>query len=237
MSAEATGEVWRTSPYRGVLFTIQLAIADVVNDAHDNEFWMRADALAVKARTSRRTVMEGLATLKRDGWIVPLGRPRGGAVRYRCELSSHAMSPQLTSDVKHGDIPTLSERKGTQTERGERLAAAVAKCPANGHRLVEALVSLVVANGSKAPTPGAAWFDAARLLLTVDERPFAEALDVLRWSQADDFWRSNVMSMPTFREKYDRLRLASKRGDRGGAIDEDKIVRHLEDRRRAKEAG
>jgi hypothetical protein len=38
VSAEATGQVWRSSPYRGAMLLIQLAIADVVNDAHDGEF-------------------------------------------------------------------------------------------------------------------------------------------------------------------------------------------------------
>jgi hypothetical protein len=28
---------------------------------------------------------------------------------------------------------------------------------------------------------------------------------VLRWSQADEFWRSNILSMPKFREKFGQL--------------------------------
>jgi hypothetical protein len=33
---------------------------------------------------------------------------------------------------------------------------------------------------------------------------------VLLWSQSDDFWSKNILSMPTFREKYDQLNLKSK---------------------------
>jgi hypothetical protein len=50
------------------------------------------------------------------------------------------------------------------------------------------------------------WQDAARLLIDADERHFEEAEQVLRFSQADEFWKTNILSMPTFREKYDKLR-------------------------------
>ena len=32
-------------------------------------------------------------------------------------------------------------------------------------------------------------------------------LNLIDWCQADSFWKSNVLSMPTFRKQYDRLRL------------------------------
>jgi hypothetical protein len=30
---------------------------------------------------------------------------------------------------------------------------------------------------------------------------------VLEWSQADEFWRTNILSMPKFRTQYTQLRL------------------------------
>jgi hypothetical protein len=30
---------------------------------------------------------------------------------------------------------------------------------------------------------------------------------MIRWCQADEFWRGNILSMPKLREKYDQLRL------------------------------
>lgn len=80
---------------------------------------------------------------------------------------------------------------------------------------VEALCNLLVeqieANGAKKPTVTKKWQDAARLMLDRDERPFDEAAALIRWSQADEFWRSNILSMPKFRTKYDTLKLQSKR--------------------------
>lgn len=73
--------------------------------------------------------------------------------------------------------------------------------------LCETLADLIVANGSKKPTIGKSWLDAARLLLDSDERDLQDALSLLKWSQQHDFWKSNILSMPTFRKQYDKLRL------------------------------
>lgn len=75
-------------------------------------------------------------------------------------------------------------------------------------QLCAALSDQMIANGCKPPTVGERWRDAARLLLDRDGRPLEEALDVMAWVGQDEFWRINILSLPTFRAKYDRLRLA-----------------------------
>lgn len=75
--------------------------------------------------------------------------------------------------------------------------------------LCELLSELIVGNGSKAPTITDTWQTDARLLLDKDHRELESALRLMRWAQADTFWRGNVMSMGKFREKYDQLRLAA----------------------------
>lgn len=80
------------------------------------------------------------------------------------------------------------------------------------------LADLIEANGSKRPTITAKWRTDARLLLDKDQRPPAEADWLLRWCQADPFWKSNVLSMPTFREKYDQLRLKARSTPQAAAV-------------------
>lgn len=74
-------------------------------------------------------------------------------------------------------------------------------------KLCERLAELMVANECKPPTITKTWLNEARLLLDRDKRPLAEAMSVLEWCQDDQFWRKNIHSMPTFRDKYDRLRM------------------------------
>lgn len=69
MSGEAVGYVYRHSPYNGATFTIHLAIADVVNDAHENKLWMATNTIAEKTRTSRSTVQRAIDRLCDDGFM------------------------------------------------------------------------------------------------------------------------------------------------------------------------
>jgi hypothetical protein len=44
------------------------------------------------------------------------------------------------------------------------------------------------------------------------------------WCQDDEFWRSNVLSMPKLREKYEQLRLQASRRRTGGRPTNDQRV-------------
>jgi hypothetical protein len=74
-------------------------------------------------------------------------------------------------------------------------------------RLCVLLADLVEANGAKRPSIGERWRDACRLMLDRDGRSAAQVEAVMRWASADDFWRSNILSMPKLREKFDQLSL------------------------------
>lgn len=78
-------------------------------------------------------------------------------------------------------------------------------------KLCAHLADKIAANGSKRPAVTQKWRDAARLMLDKDGRTEADIRKAIDWCQADDFWRANVMSMPTLREKYDQLRLHAQR--------------------------
>jgi len=75
--------------------------------------------------------------------------------------------------------------------------------------LCELLADTIEANGSLRPTIGRTWTDAARRMIDLDNREPDKAANLIRWSQANTFWRKNILSMPTFRDKYDQLRLAA----------------------------
>lgn len=88
MSAEARAHAERHSPFRGrshAQFVVHLFVAGVVNDLHDNEFWMRADRLAEATEVHRATVFRALATLVEVGVleVVEHGGGRTHTTRYR----------------------------------------------------------------------------------------------------------------------------------------------------------
>jgi len=89
MSADAMGWVFRHSPYRGAVRLVHLAIADSVNDQHENELWMAVGNLAAKAQVARKTAGLALAELVAGGFLEVLESPRSGrdatgkVARYR----------------------------------------------------------------------------------------------------------------------------------------------------------
>ena len=78
-------------------------------------------------------------------------------------------------------------------------------------RICEHLADAVEGNGSKRPTITAKWRTAARLMLDKDGRNEGEIHGAIEWCQRDEFWRANILSLPTLREKYDTLRLQAQR--------------------------
>jgi hypothetical protein len=60
------------------------------------------------------------------------------------------------------------------------------------------------------------WPVTADRMLRLDGRKPEEADDLIRWVQRDEFWMTNVLSMDTFREKFDQLALKKSQQARSG---------------------
>lgn len=99
--------------------------------------------------------------------------------------------------------------RNAEERRGEERKLGVAEAPPREDvtRLCTYLADKIEANGSKRPAITKRWQDSARLLIDKDGQTEAEVLRIIDWSQADDFWQANILSMPKLREKFDQLRL------------------------------
>ncbi|MGB3443858.1 MAG: hypothetical protein WBA97_34405 [Actinophytocola sp.] len=78
--------------------------------------------------------------------------------------------------------------------------------------LCSRLLAAIQGNGAKGSITKK-WRTEARLLLDRDGRSLDEASRLIDWATSDSFWKSNILSMPTFRAKYDQLRLQASRRD------------------------
>lgn len=108
---------------------------------------------------------------------------------------------------------SLSEKGGenvaeteTETETDKHVAER-----ADARALCDLLADLIEGNGSKRPTIGKTWLDAAHLMIDKDKRDVTKATNLIRWSQESTFWKATILSMPKFREQYDKLRLQALR--------------------------
>lgn len=89
-------------------------------------------------------------------------------------------------------------------------------------RVCQHLADKIEGNGSKRPGIGKKWRDAARLAMDSDGRTERQLHNMIDWCQGHEFWRSNILSMPTLREKYDQMRLKATAAEkpRGPSVDE-----------------
>jgi hypothetical protein len=138
------------------------------------------------------------------------------------EPSSAGATPQLSQSwgVAQGELPKNESQKNESQKNETSLVNGSAADQATPRtdvlHLVKILAELMTANGTAPATIPAAWTNAARLLLDRDGASLEEAEKVLRWCQADSFWSTNILSMPTFRKQYLRLRAKMRAANAGG---------------------
>jgi hypothetical protein len=132
---------------------------------------------------------------------------------------ANANAMQVQSNPKQPDArKEIGTGIGKETEVGNEVdgyvSSAVATATARPEitELLDLLDYEIRANGGKTPARTKRNIDAARLLIDKDGRSVDQIAKAIRWCQADEFWRANILSMSKLREKYDQLRLAATRG-------------------------
>ena len=78
-------------------------------------------------------------------------------------------------------------------------------------RLCRLLGGLIFDNGSKHPKITEKWIADMDRLMRLDGRTAEQVEACIRWSQANPFWKANILSPAKLREKYDTMRLQAQR--------------------------
>jgi len=86
------------------------------------------------------------------------------------------------------------------------------------YKLAEELKELILRNNPNAKVPRdlTKWALDVERMIRIDQRDPSQVLAVIRFSQEDHFWQSNILSARKVREKYDQLFMKSQR-EGGGA--------------------
>jgi len=129
---------------------------------------------------------------------------RGAAGRWQPDSKSHG-KPHSKRDGK--TMAEVEEEEELPPDGGSSDDSARADVEA----ICQHLANRIEANGSRRPTIGKTWRNAARLLLDHDQRTEQQVHVAIDWCQDHAFWRSVVLSMPKLREKYEQLRLQATR--------------------------
>lgn len=136
------------------------------------------------------------------GHQVPQETPNlGQEVPYPRAPGSQKRSTSVEVHVVGGSVKTPAVAEAAPTK------GAVAEARQDVERLCRHLADRIVGNGSRRPTITKGWRDTARLMLDKDGLSESQIAWAIDWCQANEFWRSNIMSMTKLRKHYDRLRL------------------------------
>lgn len=231
MTTGAAKLAWENSRAQNGSLLVLMAIAFEFEDK--GNCIMTVAELAGKARLSERAVQAATADLTGLGELTVTRRAEGHRNGYCLLLPRGAESAPLPAGSPAESAPPQNlhpaesaplEQEAAGQDRGAESAPPqisdkrsttglpVVEKPSSAprpdaDRLCTHLADRITSNGSKRPNITKRWKDAARLLIDNDGRTEDQVHKAIDWCQDDEFWRTNILSMPKLREKYDQLRL------------------------------
>ena len=128
--------------------------------------------------------------------------PREDVASGTGEQGNRGTGEQGKSTPDGVDVSAIADDAATTggTERREDVEA-----------VCEAMASSVERRTGKRPGVTKSWRTSARLLIDRDGIAADDAIAAISWSENDDFWRANILSVPKLREKYATLSLQAQR--------------------------
>lgn len=97
------------------------------------------------------------------------------------------------------------ERETLNTSSSDADASDPEEFSDDVHEVCNRLVELIQLNGNKAKV-NKTWLKAADRLMRLDGYTKAQVIWVIDWSQQNEFWQGNILSMPKLRDKFDQLK-------------------------------
>lgn len=231
MSVKVTNWVWhdpRTEHLRGNTAMALLALADIADDEGHVVFARGRSrsqtALAKKARMSVATFRRVTESLAAEGLLEMSRETQTSEKEYRILVTAQSERSDLSGQTVENERSHRSRVSGhTSLIRSDVTTdvSEVADAPirADLEDLLDLLDEEIIRNGGKAPSRSKKNIDAARLLIDRDGKTVEQVKAAIVWCQADEFWRSNILSMSKLREKYDTLRLQASRTRHLSALD------------------
>ena len=124
------------------------------------------------------------------GQSIPVDRPQN----VQADVDERPNGQVAASENVRGIALAVTEQSDSRTENVVAFRADI-------DALCNLLADAIQANTGERPKVGKRWHDACRFLLDTDGYSAEQVEALIRWSQSDEFWRSNILSMPKLREK------------------------------------
>jgi len=139
-----------------------------------------------------KRVSEKRSKVAKEGWQ-----------KRKAKANSNANSMQ--SAMQTEDVCN-AEREREKEGEEEANASSPEESRSDVEAVIQGFSDLLKANDVK-HKPGKTWHTATRLLIDKDGYTPEQILYVARFATNDDFWKSNILSIPKLRDKFEALKL------------------------------
>lgn len=145
MSAAAMNYVIHHSASRGSARLVHLIVADVVNDAFGDEFWMSVAKICERTKLSDRAVQHALQELVSDGYLELISENPGQTRHYRFLFAPEAFSgvpPKETTPTPEESSPNTQVTQVEPKLGGKSIAeqlwdALILACKMDGSQVTD----------------------------------------------------------------------------------------------------
>lgn len=183
-----------------------------------DECWPGQDRLSETLAVTKKTMRGYIAELVAAGLLEVKRRGQGHTNLYTLHAPDSRRVEITSLDVSlgppeedEGEEGTYREPSSSSTGLELRRTGTPARAQTLGERegpnICERLADKIEANGCRRPTVTKAWEKECRLLIDRDGVQPNEVRAAIDWATSHHFWKANILSMPTLRRQFDRLRL------------------------------
>lgn len=202
MSARATFWAWEVEVPSSEKLVL-LCLSDCHN-ADTGQCNPSVSYIAKKTSLDRKTVLKSLRSLN-DREILSRAKVEGSSNQYFLSIGGSPILGHGQTHISPEPVPNLGHKpinkpkKNLRWEKGDM-------------ETVESIFNLLLALNPKHRKPSMdSWANEVRLMRENDGHSHSEIMDLFRFANSDNFWKSNILSPKKLREKWDVLTI--KKGD------------------------
>ena len=202
MSARATFWAWEVDiPSSEKL--VLLCLSDCHN-ADTGQCNPSVSYIAKKTSLDRKTVLKSLRSLN-DREILSRAKVEGSSNQYFLSIGGSPILGHGQSHISPEPVPNLGHKPINKPKKNLRWEKV-------DMETVESIFNLLLALNPKHRKPNMdSWANEIRLMRESDGHSHSEIMDLFRFANSDNFWKSNILSPKKLREKWDVLTI--KKGD------------------------
>jgi hypothetical protein len=134
-----------------------------------------------------------------------VSKKRSDAAKARWNGDANSNANRMQSALQNEPVCNAEREREKEREKEAKASSSEPSRP-DIEQVISSFSQLLEANDVK-HKPGKSWHGAARLLIDKDGYTPEQIIFVARFATTDPFWRSNILSLPKLRDKFEQLKI------------------------------